>query len=556
MMSRKLRVGLLLDSFIQPAWVNKMLETITASDYAELSLIVQNNAPAPLRKGRLQRLWAARRSLAYVIYRNVENLIFKPKPDAHAPQDIRHLVSSPTVLKVIPRRTRFSDSIEATDIAEIRRYDLDVLVRLGFRILRGDILGAARYGIWSYHHGDNSVNRGMPAGFWEVLEHHPTTGSVLQVLSEDLDNGQVLYRSWSGTDHLSVNRNINNFYWKSLSFLPRTLRELHRTGPERFWSRVRRQNESPSCYSSKLYTTPGNSQMVQLLLVHWARYLMLRFDVLLHPEQQWMLMYDLRSSFSTSFWRFKRMVAPAGTFWADPHAIYRDGKYFIFFEDYSFKDRKGSISLITIDEGGQWRFEGKVLDRPYHLAYPFVFEWENDVYLIPDSNSNQTVEVYRCKQFPDKWEFQKVLMSNIKLMDATLHEHNGKWWLFGNVREHEGMSNLDELFLFSADSPLSDRWTPHPCNPIVSDVRRARPAGRLFCLNGHLYRPSQNSSYFYGYGLKINEVVTLNEEEYEEREVSAAQPDWDPAIIGLHTINHTRRLTIIDAQRRRFFTSS
>jgi hypothetical protein len=552
----KLRVGLLLDSFTQAAWVYKMLEIVTASDFAEVILVIQNNAPPYPRKNRLHRLWENRDSLAYVIYRNLENLMFKPKPDAHARRDIRSLVADRPVLKVIPRRTRFSDSIEATDVAQIKSYDLDVLVRLGFRILRGGVLQAARYGIWSYHHGDNEINRGMPAGFWEVLQHHPTTGSILQILSEDLDNGEVLYRSWSGTDHLSVNRNINNFYWKSLSFLPRTLQELHRNGAERFFTRVRRQNESPAFYSSRLYMVPGNLEMSRLLLAHWIRYLKLRGDVLLHPEQQWMLMYDLRSNLSTSFWRFQRMVAPSGTFWADPHALYRDGKYYIFFEDYSFKSRKGSISLITLDESGDWRFQGKVLDRPYHLAYPFVFEWKNDVYMIPDSNSKQTVEVYRCSEFPDKWEFHTVLMSNIKLMDATLHEHNGKWWLFGNVRERDGMSNLDELFLFSADSPLSDQWRPHPCNPIVSDVRCARPAGRLFCHNGHLYRPSQNSSYFYGYGLKINEVITLNDEEYEEKEVSAISPNWDPSIIGLHTINHTGRLTIIDAQRRRFFTSS
>ena len=90
------------------------------------------------------------------------------------------------------------------DILKIKHYNLDVLIRFGFKILRGDILKAAKYGIWSYHHGDNDLNRGGPAGFWEVIEHWDITGSTLQILSEDLDGGKILYKSFSMTDRRSI----------------------------------------------------------------------------------------------------------------------------------------------------------------------------------------------------------------------------------------------------------------------------------------------------------------------------------------------------------------
>ena len=205
-----------------------------------------------------------------------------------------------------------------------------------------------------------------------------------------------------------------------------------------------------------------------------------------------------------------------------------------------------------MDEKGNTKARVKILERPYHLSYPFILEWEGETYMIPETSQNHTIEVYRASRFPDQWELHKTLMNDVVAMDATLHEHDGKWWMFVNMQEHHGSSKMDELFLFWADSPLSDNWTPHPMNPIVSDVRSARPAGKLFTRHGKLYRPSQNSSGKYGYGLKINEVITLNEEEYEEREVSSIVPNWDPKITGLHTLNHEHRLTIIDAQRRRF----
>src|SRR5262245_13977712 len=135
-MSKKLRVGLLLNSFTQPAWVYKMLEMIVASDYAEVCLVVQNNAPPVPRENRLARLWKNRQVLAYVAYRNFENVLFRPVPDAHKPSDITNLVCGRPIVTVIPRRTKFSDSIEPTDIEKIKSFDLDVLVRLGFRILR------------------------------------------------------------------------------------------------------------------------------------------------------------------------------------------------------------------------------------------------------------------------------------------------------------------------------------------------------------------------------------------------------------------------------------
>ena len=492
----------------------------------------------------------------FVAYRALEDKLFHPQPNAFKSHDANDLLSDVPVIEAIPRQTKNSDFIEGETLDKIQSAKLDVMVRLGFRILRGGILTAARYGIWSYHHGDNFTHRGMPAGWFEVLNHHPVTGSILQVITEDLDNGDVLYRSWSCTDHLSINRNRNNFYWKSLAFLPRKLKELHRDGEAKFRCRVVRNNLHPSFYSERLYTTPTNCEMAKMLWSHWTGYVKRRLDVFLFPEQQWTLLYDLRNDLSASFWRFKKLTPPKGTFWADPFVVYRDHKYFIFFEDLNFNDRKGTISVIEMDEKGNTTAPVKALERPYHLSYPFIFEWEGQTYMIPETSRNRTVEVYKSVRFPDQWELHKTLMNNVVAMDATLHHDAGKWWMFVNMQEHRGASKMDELFLFWADSPLSDDWTPHPLNPIVSDVRSARPAGKLFTRNGKLYRPSQNSSGKYGYGLKINEVVTLNEEEFEEREVSSIVPNWNPKITGLHTLNHEHRLTIIDAQRRRFFLSS
>jgi len=123
--------------------------------------------------------------------------------------------------------------------------------------------------------------------------------------------------------------------------------------------------------------------------------------------------------------------------------------------------------------------------------------------------------------------------------------------MFSNRIETEGASLCDELFLYHSDSPLSDNWIPHQRNPIVSDVKSARSAGRLFVRDGHLYRPSQNCSGHYGYGFNICEITKLTETEYEEKIVSRVEPKWDKNVVSTHTINYEDGLTVIDGQLRR-----
>jgi hypothetical protein len=159
--------------------------------------------------------------------------------------------------------------------------------------------------------------------------------------------------------------------------------------------------------------------------------------------------------------------------------------------------------------------------------------------------------LYKCVEFPFKWEFKNYLIQGAQIADATLFPWQGKWWLFASVAEVDGTSNWEELNVYHSDSPLSSDWTPHTGNPVVCDVSTARPAGCLFERDGRLYRPSQNSSSHYGYGFNILEITKLTETEYEERLISRVEPKWDENVVSTHTFNFEGGLTVIDAQMRR-----
>ncbi len=561
MKKSKLKIGLLIEGYHLSAWTHKMIEDIMASDYASIDLVVAGEDPndeeEPQQKSVAEKIKDNSGQITHLLIKKLlltsyEKLIDRQTflPDAFESINCEEKFSNIPTINVKTRKTKWSDYFHENDVKEIKDHDIDIFIRCGFGILRGGILSSAKYGIWSYHHGDNNVNRGGPAGYWESMQSWPETGSVLQILSEDLDNGQVLYRSFSNTDTMSLRDNRSNFFWKTLSFMPRKMAELHRLGEENFFAKVEHENRHPIFYSDRLYTEPSNAELAKLTFNKLKEKVKLVFDNKFRLEQ-WILMFHLKDEFSSSLWRYKKIIPPKDRFWADPHIIYRDNTYYIFLEELPYSTGKGHISLITMDEKGNYSEPELILDKPYHLSYPFIFEHENELYMIPESVANRTVELYKCVDFPLKWEFQMNLMEDVRAVDATLLFHNNKWWMFTNMVENDGASSWDELFLFSSENLLSQDWQPHPMNPVISDVKSSRPAGKIFIEDGRIYRPSQNCSVRYGYGFNINEITVLDDENYSETIVSKVEPNWDKNIIGTHTFNRVNALHIIDAIYKR-----
>ena len=546
-MKKKLRIGLMMDSLMVPSWVHYMLSSIQNSEYASIDLIILNHSTST-KNNTLTKL----KNYNYFLFKflmTFENSYFKSKSDPLKLKNLSDFLEKIPTLKITPIKSKFSDKFSEQNISEIKQYDLDVLLRLGFRILRGDILHSSRYGVWSYHHGDDQTNRGGPAGFWEVLLNQPVTGTILQILNEDLDGGKVLYKSFSTTNKFSINRNRENFYWKSASFVPRILKELFDLGNEKFFKKIEDLNSLPNFYDSKMYTAPTNKQIFSSFMKYFLKNLISKIDSQFYFNQ-WIIMYYFGKDLQKSFWRYKPLNPPKDRFWADPFIINHNGCHYIFFEEYIYSSSKGHISVIEFEAPNNFKKPVTVLEKPFHLSYPFIFEYENEMYMIPESASEKSLMLFKSTAFPNEWEFKKNLLSDITCVDPTLLNYNNKWWLFVGTRAND-FSDTDELSIFFTDDPVNGIWTPHPQNPVISDVRTARPAGKIFQYNDSLIRPSQNASNEYGSGISLNKILVLNENEYLEKQISSLEPNWDEMIKGFHTLNFSNGLSVIDAKKRR-----
>lgn len=237
--------------------------------------------------------------------------------------------------------------------------------------------------------------------------------------------------------------------------------------------------------------------------------------------------------------------APDESTWADPFLWSSGGKTYLFEEELPVGKGQAHISVVELDSRGlPIGLPAPVIKDKFHYSYPFVFEYDGDLWMLPENSTSKRLQLHRCVEFPHKWVPDKILMEGVCYADPTLFEHEGRWWLF--MTFGSGFYGVNtNLFLFSAESPLSNNWTPHPLNPIVSGFQHSRPAGRLFNSNGRLFRPSQDCFIRYGNGLRINEIVRLDPEHYEEKCVREIKP-WSDEILGVHHLEISGDLILMD----------
>lgn len=206
------------------------------------------------------------------------------------------------------------------------------------------------------------------------------------------------------------------------------------------------------------------------------------------------------------------------SFVADPFMIRRQGGWTMFLEVMNASSHLGQIACATSADGRDWSYQQVVLSEPFHLAYPHVFEWRGDVYMVPDSPGNG-IRLYRARDFPFAWEFVAHLYTGNIFSDTSLFEFDGRWWMFSGWVEAKGQPM--SLRLFSARDPLS-RWREHPSSPVVArSPYLSRPAGRVQVIEGVPHRFAQDCVPSYGHSVHALRIDRLSRCVYHEQETSS-----------------------------------
>lgn len=222
-------------------------------------------------------------------------------------------------------------------------------------------------------------------------------------------------------------------------------------------------------------------------------------------------------------------------FVADPFIFRHQGGWHMFFEVMPRDTESGVIGRAESVDGREWHYRGITLREDFHVSYPHVFEWEGEIYMIPESADDYSVRLYRAASFPEKWECVGKLLTGHDFTDATVFRHEETWWMFVSNTRNNALS------LYFSDH-LTHGWQPHSTNPVVrNDAHHARSAGRVVVADGKLHRFAQDCEPHYGMRVFAFEITGLSREGYAEKPVSdtpvvtSSGAGWNS--LGMHHVD-------------------
>ncbi|HEX8964767.1 MAG TPA: hypothetical protein VF801_17335 [Rhodocyclaceae bacterium] len=525
----RLRIGLFADDPMQPRWMVEAFARIARSDFADVVLI------AARRSGKPPKPWLWRACT------RLDRALFARGDDPSEPALLRAAMPLARHEKC---RDAPGEMLAAWRRSGLTDMPLDVVFALGDVDVH-ELESVARYGVWRWCFGAAHDGHEDLAGWREVAHGEPITESGLRVSMRGRPD-RLLHQSRSRTYQFSVAKNRANLFRKTALFAERELRLLHRLGELHM---ARSGTPLFAAASRGAEPAPRSAEILRGFFGVGGRILKRGLQKMTCIDQ-WFLAYRFGlPACDGDLSRYVRLLPPKDRIWADPFPLERHGRHFIFFEEVPFATGKGHIAVIEIGEDGRRSEPVTVLQRSFHLSYPFLIEHEGTLFMVPESGQNRSVDLYRCMRFPDVWRFEKTLLRDLPCADATFHRSGERWWMFVNSGA-EGTELYDELHLFYADDLLGE-WHAHPANPVKSDVYGARPAGALYLRDGVLHRPAQICAPLYGSGLSIARVHELTPSSYVETEVARILPPQDQGVLGIHTFNRSGRLGVIDGFARR-----
>ena len=245
-------------------------------------------------------------------------------------------------------------------------------------------------------------------------------------------------------------------------------------------------------------------------------------------------------------------------FLADPFVVTEQGRTIVYAEELDYRSGRGQIVAYEVNPGGaltdsklSFTRLGIALSEPFHLSFPYMFRYQDKLYLVPESSAQRDIRIYECVDFPLDWRLSQIALTQVSAVDSLIFPHGDRWWLLTNIDSADVGDHGSELHLFSAENPLAQNWQPHPNNPVLFDASRARNGG-LIQSGDQLYRVNQFGGFFrYGAGITVNQIDQLDTKAYNETQLQTIFPDFFPDLQGNHHLAGDSTWTVYDSCRLR-----
>lgn len=242
------------------------------------------------------------------------------------------------------------------------------------------------------------------------------------------------------------------------------------------------------------------------------------------------------------------IASPRYGYFADPFVHVRDGRTWVFVERFSYADDRGSLAVLSVDETGGVVSSDPIVFVPEHVrldchaSYPFVFEHEGLMYMIPETHERRAVDLFVNERWPDRWRLVRRLLFGVDAADSMVIRHADVWYLLTSVRRDRPNRHLE--IYFSSDL-FAASFAAHPVNSaqLYGEKRHGtgRNAGFLGRMaDGTLARLMQASPNHYGEGICPMRILELTERSFQEEPVDLIGdfPDFPRGFASHHVSRH------------------
>ncbi|MCC4246118.1 glucosamine inositolphosphorylceramide transferase family protein [Stappia indica] len=216
---------------------------------------------------------------------------------------------------------------------------------------------------------------------------------------------------------------------------------------------------------------------------------------------------------------------PALSYYADPFLWQRDGRLWLFVEEFRYPEQLGRLVAMELGEDLRPGPLTPVLPLREHASYPFLFEADGALYMLPETCSLQSLDLYVCDRFPDRWRRVRRIFEQADAVDSALFRHDGAWWIL-TCGKPLGQDGARTLALYRSEDLLTGTFEPHPVNAkgifADGDYGFGRGAGSILRDETGLLRVMQKNLTYYGQGAEVRRITRLDAQGYREE---PAEPD-------------------------------
>lgn len=421
-------------------------------------------------------------------------------------------------------------------IKKLQELNLDLIVNLNIKeSIKGGILDkASKDGLISLSHNH-------PIAFWETYLREDSIKFTIKKLNNKTD--EILFKGKIATMRVVSEMEVR-LLQESSTYIIKIVAKYINDG-------TLPQVKNPILHDHLNLHTPSTLKQLHYLLKTTQLYTSLIFKRLILKKYP-----RFHVAFLWSDWSNARLSdgveikTPPNHFYADPFVWRKDGKTVCFLEDYDYGENIAWISAVELFEDRSYKILGEVIKEPFHLSFPYIFEYKNELYMVPESTASNSIRLYKCIEFPLKWEYQKDLLKDIKTADTMIFEHKNRWWLFTNQSTPNNSDQAAQLFAYYSHSPLSTTWHSHSLNPIHFNSNSGRNGGIVNLDNKEPIRARQKQKFnTYGAAFSLAKITELSPTTYKEEEICKITPNFFPNIKATHHIHSNGNVTVYDFMR-------